>query len=397
MSTYITTLLLLLLLLHGLWLNCCCWLLDWWHHSSTDQALNKCGSCESLWGKLLLTKKWRSCFFFFFFNGNVLPQFLPLINYIFSTELQCLFLMKITCRFINPIVIAPVTAIVGLGLLEYGFPGVLFFSLLLLSIFIFLIPCLWFAFFRFFFCLFHTTWLIWLMTDDIPMFFLFHQVGKCVEIGIPALLFILIFSQVIESWARKQTACCWIVFWVSVLISMYSSGCLSCALFIFWDSSILSSCSMMMDFFICVVMMGTALEAHPHTPCTLHTRNSLLWALPYYLWSCDCMGLCDYFNRSWSLWPCICTWTTSLSHWPKWSCFTCSLVIYTPIILSSTWLKTLLEVRRALYLSLERSAGVYCNCAKWICLLLDVLQESLSFEAPSDLNFCLCVLFRTQG
>jgi xanthine/uracil permease len=51
--------------------------------------------------------------------------------------------MKITCRFINPIVIAPVTAIVGLGLLEYGFPGV----------------------------------------------------GKCVEIGIPALLFILIFSQ----------------------------------------------------------------------------------------------------------------------------------------------------------------------------------------------------------
>ncbi|CAK9217170.1 unnamed protein product [Sphagnum jensenii] len=46
-------------------------------------------------------------------------------------------------RFINPIVIAPVTAIVGLGLLEYGFPGV----------------------------------------------------GKCVEIGIPALLFILIFSQ----------------------------------------------------------------------------------------------------------------------------------------------------------------------------------------------------------
>jgi hypothetical protein len=55
--------------------------------------------------------------------------------------------MKITCRFINPIVIAPVTAIVGLGLLEYGFPGV----------------------------------------------------GKCVEIGIPALLFILIFSQVIDS------------------------------------------------------------------------------------------------------------------------------------------------------------------------------------------------------
>jgi nucleobase transporter 1/2 len=27
-------------------------------------------------------------------------------------------------RFISPIVIAPVTTIVGLGLLEYGFPGV---------------------------------------------------------------------------------------------------------------------------------------------------------------------------------------------------------------------------------------------------------------------------------
>jgi hypothetical protein len=48
------------------------------------------------------------------------------------------------CRHVSPIVIAPVTAIVGLGLLEYGFPGI----------------------------------------------------GKCVEIGIPALLFILLFSQV---------------------------------------------------------------------------------------------------------------------------------------------------------------------------------------------------------
>jgi hypothetical protein len=28
------------------------------------------------------------------------------------------------CRHVSPIVIAPVTAIVGLGLLEYGFPGV---------------------------------------------------------------------------------------------------------------------------------------------------------------------------------------------------------------------------------------------------------------------------------
>jgi len=49
----------------------------------------------------------------------------------------------IAARHVSPIVIAPVTAIVGLGLLEYGFPGI----------------------------------------------------GKCVEIGIPALLFILLFSQ----------------------------------------------------------------------------------------------------------------------------------------------------------------------------------------------------------
>ncbi|KAH9574840.1 hypothetical protein CY35_01G080500 [Sphagnum magellanicum] len=52
-------------------------------------------------------------------------------------------LWGIAARYISPIVIAPVTTIVGLGLLEYGFPGV----------------------------------------------------GKCVEIGIPALLFILLFSQ----------------------------------------------------------------------------------------------------------------------------------------------------------------------------------------------------------
>ncbi len=219
MSTYITT-----LLLHGLWLNCCCWLLDCCHHSSTDQALNKCGSCESLWGKLLLTKKWLSFFFFFFFNGNVLPKFLTLINYIFSTQLQCLFLMKITCRFINPIVIAPVTAIVGLGLLEYGFPGVLLFLISSFqpssswypvfslrssdSCFVYFIQPEW------------SDWWLTIYNRNFPCFSCLHQVGKCVEIGIPALLFILIFSQVIESWARKQMACCWIVFWVSVLITL---------------------------------------------------------------------------------------------------------------------------------------------------------------------------------
>jgi hypothetical protein len=67
-------------------------------------------------------------------------------------------------------------------------------------------------------------WFDWWLTvcnRNFPCFSCFHQVGKCVEIGIPALLFILIFSQVIETWARKQTtACCWIVFWVSVLISL---------------------------------------------------------------------------------------------------------------------------------------------------------------------------------
>jgi xanthine/uracil permease len=56
-------------------------------------------------------------------------------------------LWSIAARFVSPIVIAPVTTIVGLGLLEYGFPGI----------------------------------------------------GKCVEIGIPALLIILFISQVSHS------------------------------------------------------------------------------------------------------------------------------------------------------------------------------------------------------
>ncbi|KAH9562832.1 hypothetical protein CY35_05G093000 [Sphagnum magellanicum] len=55
-------------------------------------------------------------------------------------------LWSIATRFISPIVIAPVTTIVGLGLLEYGFPGI----------------------------------------------------GKCVEIGIPALLIILFISQYLK-------------------------------------------------------------------------------------------------------------------------------------------------------------------------------------------------------
>ncbi len=374
MSTYITTLLLLLVLLHGLWLNCCCWLLDWWHHCSTGQALNKCRSCESLWGKLLLTRKWVSFFFFFFFNGNVLPKSLTLINYTCSTQLQCFFLMKITCRFINPIVIAPVTAIVGLGLLEYGFPGVLFFLFSSLqsssswnsffglrssdSSFVYFIQPDWFD-----------LWLT-IYNRNFPFFPFPSGWEVCWNWHSSSSIYIDLFpgNRFLSKKANGLLLNC--ILSISFDYSTYSSGCLSCALFIFWDSSILSSWSMMMDFFICVVMM-TALEAHRSTPCcTPHTPYSLLWALPYYLWSCDCMGLCDYFNRSWSLWPCICTWTTSLPHWSKWSCFTCSLVIYTPIILPSTWLNTLLEVRRALYLSLERSAGVYCNCAKWICLLL---------------------------
>jgi len=55
----------------------------------------------------------------------------------------------------------------GLGSLGIWISWGTVFSLLLLTIFIFLKLFLWFAFFRFFFCLFHTTWLIWLMTDYI--------------------------------------------------------------------------------------------------------------------------------------------------------------------------------------------------------------------------------------
>ncbi len=132
--------------------------------------------------------------------------------------------MKITCRFINPIVIAPVTAIVGLGLLEYGFPGVLFF---LFSSF--QSSSSWYPVFglhysdSFFVYFLQPDWFdrwLTIYNRNFPCFSCFHQVGKCVEIGIPALLFILIFSQVTESWARKQTACCLILFWVSVLITL---------------------------------------------------------------------------------------------------------------------------------------------------------------------------------
>jgi nucleobase transporter 1/2 len=40
------------------------------------------------------------------------------------SNLILLLLLLLRCRFISPVVIAPVTTIVGLGLLEYGFPGV---------------------------------------------------------------------------------------------------------------------------------------------------------------------------------------------------------------------------------------------------------------------------------
>jgi xanthine/uracil permease len=76
----------------------------------------------------------------FFSSSSLLKHIEASCNLIFFL------LLLLRCRFISPIVIAPVTTIVGLGLLEYGFPGV----------------------------------------------------GKCVEIGIPALLIILFISQYLK-------------------------------------------------------------------------------------------------------------------------------------------------------------------------------------------------------
>jgi len=53
-----------------------------------------------------------------FFSSSSLKHFEAYSNLIL------LLLLLLRCRFISPVVIAPVTTIVGLGLLEYGFPGV---------------------------------------------------------------------------------------------------------------------------------------------------------------------------------------------------------------------------------------------------------------------------------
>lgn len=121
---------------------------------------------------------------------------------------------------------------------------------------------------------------------------IFQQVAKCVEYGIPALLIILLFSQVI--YFCLQT--------VLANFGMTSKGVLYAYL-----------CSNFCSF-------HPVLEAHS-SPWT-----SLLRAVPHHLWGDYYMDLCNHPHCRGRLQPCKCAWTEELQDWSSRPSVRCTLV-----------------------------------------------------------------------
>ncbi len=145
------------------------------------------------------------------------------------------------------------------------------------------------------------------------------KVGKCVEIGIPALLIILFISQVSHTvWFKSASDISFfMIFFYGLSFVSYRNWWLNAA----------SSCScvfllfMVSNWWFYVVVFSAVFEAFQNS------APSYLWAFPNPIWSRNCLGLRYNIDSSWNVWSCKCTWTNSLPHWQEWACLDCSLVM----------------------------------------------------------------------
>lgn len=110
-------------------------------------------------------------------SGGTLPGWFKCLNICFSHiryKLCNSLSHACLCRFLSPLSAVPLVALVGFGLYELGFPGVMIVPLHIFT----------------HFC---KTTLLMLILDSYLM-----QVAKCVEIGLPELIILVFISQVCD-------------------------------------------------------------------------------------------------------------------------------------------------------------------------------------------------------